>query len=122
MLEILIHQIQDSFKNMKFIISFILILILFVFNALFYSIHYQEKLREYNSFSKANLESLSKAAGSVEGLVFTDYKIMKKPLDSEFINGNKQNAFPNTFAVNVHKINMPKKSGNKYGISGKYYW
>lgn len=114
MLEVLIHQIKDQLKNLKFLISFLLILFLFILNAFFFSYDYQKKRDMYTKLRYENSEIISKASEGLNQLVFLEQEIVKEPLSYEFIAGNKQNYFPNSLSVSISAISLPKKVGNEF--------
>jgi ABC-type transport system involved in multi-copper enzyme maturation permease subunit len=108
MLEIIIHQIKDDFKSLKFLISLVLILVLFILNGLFFSLHYQEKQEEYAALMIENREYIKNTSWSLSNLVYSNFQVIKSPLESEFIVSNKQNALPGKITVNIDKITMPE--------------
>lgn len=114
MVEIVIHQLQDSLKNMKFVISLVLIIILFIVNALFFSAFYEEKQHEYASFRLENLKNISDESENLNKLVFAKHSVQKEPSISDFISGSKQNTFPDVWEIDTKTISFPSKSGYKY--------
>lgn len=110
MLEILYHQIHSDLKDLKYLISFLVILLLFILNGFFFSVNYQEKINAFSQFNNDNIENLKKASLNLNILAFTDYQVMKRPLTSSFIVGNKQNIFPDSYGISVQEITFPQKS------------
>ncbi len=109
MFDICFHQIRDNFKNLKFIISFLIILILFIINALFFSFKVEDRFAEYNSLRSEFVNSNGKLITNLNNVVFYEHLALKKPLKSEFIINGNQELSPDGQTLNVMSIDLPEQ-------------
>ena len=107
--EVCLHQIQDNIKDLKFVISFALIIILMILNGIVFSLRSEKKNSEYLGIIQSNEVNIKKNSKSLNNIAFSDHLVLKKPLYSEFIAEGKQNIFPDAFFVKVNSISLPEK-------------
>jgi ABC-type transport system involved in multi-copper enzyme maturation permease subunit len=107
--EVCIHQIQDNIKDLKFVISFSLIIILMILNGIVFSLRMEEKNNEYLRIIQLNEMNIKNSSNNLNNSAFSYHLMLKKPLYSEFIVDGKQNIFPDAFFIKVDNISLPEK-------------
>jgi ABC-type transport system involved in multi-copper enzyme maturation permease subunit len=108
MIEICIHQIKDNFKNLKFLLSFLLIFSMMVINALFFSFRIEKQIQEYNYQRTSYNERMRGACFNLNTVVFAEHLVFKKPFIPQFIISGKQNRFPDLIKVKIDQVSLPE--------------
>ncbi|MBZ5497571.1 MAG: ABC transporter permease [Acidobacteriia bacterium] len=110
--EIIIKEMRDQLLSLRLMLSFLLVLLLMVANALLFQAGNKQKLADYSRDVSLNLAALARRASSgfplFQAFSFSDQLIYRRPNPLGFVAEGHDKDLPNVFQVNAFRLRAPE--------------
>jgi ABC-type transport system involved in multi-copper enzyme maturation permease subunit len=112
---IVLREISDHLKSLRFIASFVMIMILFIVSAVFFISEYREQAEDYGrntAASRAKTTELARQQGGLYRVFSFNYEgpwIFKRPNRLAFIAEGHDRDLPNAFQPSAFRVYGPSK-------------
>ncbi len=109
MLRILIKkEIQGNLTSLRFILTFLLVISVFIASGVTFVGKYQENLADYVDIANQNLAGFQKQSPNLNLVPYYLQTIRKKPLAAQLFVEGAEKDLPNTFRADVFTIQYPE--------------
>lgn len=115
LLQIIIKEVLEHLKSLRFILSFVMVIALFVVSAVLFISEYRQQMNDFDRNLNETLSQLSRRAGQQGGLFYVfsfNYDgpwIYKRPNHLSFISEGHERNLPNAFQPSAFRIYGPSK-------------
>ena len=112
MIRQIIHkEILKNLLSFRFILSLILIILLFSVSGLFFVGKYKQQSKDYWEKTNENLEGLNKQTSRLYRLAFYKQSVWRKPKSLALCTDGFENSLPNSFTFDVFSSDLPEVKG-----------
>jgi ABC-type transport system involved in multi-copper enzyme maturation permease subunit len=101
-------EILENLISLRFVLSLLLITLLFTISAFVFVSQYRQELNDYRNETNKNVSAFRECTGSLSDLAFHEQTIWKKPQTLAFCADGFEQSLPNLFKINVFKIRRPE--------------
>ena len=105
---IFLKEAHENLITTKSMVSFIIIILLFIVNGFIFNLNYDKNFRKYSDVRNKNIENLKSNNGSFVDLVFCDQQLIKPPSKIFFISEAEENVLPNGIQINFFNETNPQ--------------
>lgn len=104
------REITEHIVSLRFILSFVLVVILFTASSLLFVYHYRLSERDFWHNANANRSVLFDKSKELLGLTFHQQQLWKRPLPLMFISEGFDSTLPNKYELNMFEMEYPSVS------------
>lgn len=113
---IFLKEAHENLVTTKTMVSFIIIILLFIVNGFVFNLNYDKNFKKYSDIRNKNIENLRGTTENFVNLVFNDQQLIKPPSNIFFISEAEESVLPNGIQVNFFSETNPQfyKSKNVF--------
>ena len=101
-------EILENLVSLRFVLSLLLIILLFTISAFVFASQYRQELHDYRNGTNKNVSAFRECTGSLSDLAFHEQTIWRKPQTLAFCADGFEESLPNVFKMNVFEITRPE--------------
>jgi len=105
------NEILQNIKSLRFILSMLIVIILFCVSGLFFAGHYHSQLDDYFKITNNNLSDLRGQTDQLYKLAFFEQNVCRQPDVLTLCCEGYESQLPNSFKFNVFDITLPEVKG-----------
>jgi ABC-type transport system involved in multi-copper enzyme maturation permease subunit len=105
---IVLKELRDHLFGLRFVLTLVLILLVFIASSLLFTNHYNNKLSEFRDIQNKNLEAVGQNARNLTQVAFLQQPLQLKPSPLEFVAEGGIKNIPNTFQVTAFDVSEPQ--------------
>ncbi|MFC1725529.1 ABC transporter permease [candidate division KSB1 bacterium] len=105
---IFLKEAHENLITTKAMVSFIIIILLFIVNGFIFNLNYDKNFKKYSSVRNINIENIRNNTESFVNLVFTDQQLIKPPSNIFFISEAEETVLPNGIQINFFSETNPQ--------------
>jgi ABC-type transport system involved in multi-copper enzyme maturation permease subunit len=113
-------EILENLLSLRFVLSLLLIILLFAVSAFVFVSQYRQELNDYRNETNKNASAFRECAGNLSDLAFHEQTIWKKPQILAFCADGFEQSLPNLFKMNVFEIEHPEVKSRTSFLLGHF--
>ena len=118
--QVMRKEILENLLSLRFVLSLLLIILLFAVSAFVFVSQYRQELDDYRNETNKNVSAFRKCAGNLSDLAFHQQSIWKKPQTLAFCADGFEQSLPNLFKINVFEIEQPEVKSRTSFLLGHF--
>ncbi len=113
-------EILENLLSLRFMLSLLLIILLFAVSGFVFVSQYRQQLNDYRNEANKNASALRECARNLSELAFYQQSIWKEPEILAFCADGFEQSLPNLFRINIFKIEHPEVKNRTNLLLGKF--
>ncbi|UCD55943.1 MAG: ABC transporter permease subunit [Candidatus Hydrogenedentota bacterium] len=101
-------EILENLISLRFVLSLLLIILLFAISAFVFASQYRQELNDYRNEANKSVSAFRECTGSLSDLAFHEQTIWRKPQTLAFCADGFEESLPNVFKMDVFEITRPE--------------
>lgn len=113
-------ELRDHLLSLRFFLSLIMILLVFIASTFLFTNFYSNRLNEFRDIQNTNLENLGTSARSLTSVAFLGQPLKLKPSSLELVSEGGIKNIPNTFEVTAFDVSEPHSISEENNFIKRY--
>jgi ABC-type transport system involved in multi-copper enzyme maturation permease subunit len=119
-LEIVLKELRENFKTLRFYLILILTIVLFVASSVVFLKEHKQKGVDYRNDVAENESLLNRKSSSLYGLAVFEQSLIKRPNTLELISEAHEKDLPNKFETDIFYVSFPQVEGRSNVLVREY--